>query len=241
MIIWNFGMPEETAQALADNDLEKQIKAIAQTLCNVHFILPDKIDFDRKSHEELVPLKINAENYKKYFKWTQWASECRANYLKLVDMGLACCEEYTFRLSDGYQKDGEWFCNGKVRYHKLDNVMRWCKKNVPDLPHCLKHPHGSDCFLQECTEYIGFLEPTPFPLLMPLEYRIFSIEHALEINCEFTAESYRKYYRSKLMQKLEKCNSIFESENEISGGCKENNNLVEIKWTRRNKPSWVKL
>lgn len=151
MIIYPFD-PKE----LDDKALDKQIKAIAHVLCNVHF----KIAFNKKSPDGLdtldflsslvkdIPLKQKIESQKndlRYdFPYSNWASECRGNYLKLVDMGWKASDEYSKRFSceNCYFKHAPCFVMYDIRsgrghqtidfkIHKMLKVIEWTRRNRP--------------------------------------------------------------------------------------------------------------
>lgn len=198
---------------LDDVSLNQQIKAIAQTLCTVIFneliIKRDAGKLSDKDWEErkLIPLP------RKVTVFSNWASECRANYLKLVDMGLACCEEYEYRFNEIEIKGLDYYIvfsadgpSKKVRYktHKLQSVIEWARDNVPALDH-------DDCQCKERSEIT-----TTFPLVMREKYIIY--KGKTQFPGTYTDEpliikSYRNYYKSKLP--------------------------ADAKYTRRNKPEWI--
>lgn len=88
---------------LDNTTLGKQIEAIAQTLCNVHWIIGRKEDgfytknFLKNFLADPHTFLAQSENAKNC-KFTQWASECRANYLELVGMAVELISEYYYRL-----------------------------------------------------------------------------------------------------------------------------------------------
>jgi hypothetical protein len=66
---------------------------------------------------------------------TVWARTSRQNFIWLTDLALALCEEYTYRYG---------------KYHKSEEVIRYAKANIPDIPN------------------IGL---TPFAQAMPEQYK----------------------------------------------------------------------
>lgn len=231
--------PAQCAQALDDKSLGNMIKDIAQVLCNVSWFFQQKLTMCDSCRYYLISPTKNPctciKNDDRYYKipllpknftdsWTKWARGCKANYLYLVELGLECSKEYALRkglLSENY--------------HKMDNVLEWVRDNVPDLPDTLLLTHPPQPSPR-----------TPFPLVMPKKYNIPYIEHyshwldgsfSKGYMASATIESYRNYYQEKLKQKFKKCNSIFESNNEICGG--SDLTYFEVKWTRQTKPEWL--
>lgn len=219
MTIFILGTPEETAKALDDKALGKMVSACAQVLCNAQCeltLFDGGYSMDWKNKPPLGGKDINSE-------WSKWARECRANYLELVEYASACCVEYIYRTL-------EW-PNVIAKEHKHQAVITWCADNVPDLP--LFQPGLSAELTVSWTLNELSKLPMPFPLVMPDKYKFIQNSEPELI------ESYRAYYKAKLRKRLEKCSSTFGTPNEISGGCKEKNNQVEIKWTRRQKSEWL--
>jgi hypothetical protein len=230
--IFILGTPEETAQALDDKTLGEMIAACAQTLCNAQCeitLFDGGYSLDWKNKPPLGGKDINNE-------LSQWARECRANYLELVKYAIACCVEYYYRL-DSFDSHYSNLPKEVAFHNKYKDVIAWCADNVPSLP------DGEKEFLSLMGGAMWREKVTPMPLVMPDKYQ--KLAHYNPDNWNTSEHidnviyAYRNYYRAKVWKKLEKCNSIFESPNEISGGCKENNNEVEIKWTRRTKPQWL--
>jgi hypothetical protein len=99
---------EKCAQALDDNRLDAQIKAIAQTLRTV---ILDSIDPDEDRDPITKELKWNIaiknlgdgewipKTGTSHHLFAKWARECVANYKYLVKLAQACCEELNFRFS----------------------------------------------------------------------------------------------------------------------------------------------
>lgn len=127
----------ECAKALDDKSLDKQIDSIAQTLCHVHYIIGFHALRGNNHSVLLLPEFYNDE-------YTNWARECVANYKKLVDIGLACCDEYNLRYNPGAtylfgtieeQKEKVVVMQGlTIKKHKHHAVIEWARDNVPDLP-----------------------------------------------------------------------------------------------------------
>jgi hypothetical protein len=211
---------------LDDKTLSRQIRNIAQVLCNVHHAdiacLTDIKKIEEASAKIPLPQKRFAED-----KICWWARECRANYLKLVDMGYKCMDEYVYRFND-YPDFG---C-GK-------NFLLWAVENVPDLPY---GKIDKDCLQCDNDEKGSYGQPcdthawgtaTPFPLVMPDKYIIFDCDF-YEPTAEICIiESYRNYYRAKIKNKLADFVSD-EQDKEIALFRKLQ--MAGVKFTRREKP-----
>lgn len=199
--------PEE----LDDKTLDKQIEAVAQTLCNVHHIhIGKSVPFGTYGIEFLhakVPddglYFLDFEGEEEIIKW---CLKCRANYLKLVEMGLACCEEYTFRRNDkGRAIFAGDFPDGEIvsKQHRLQPVIEFARDNVPDLP----------VSVVTLTEFCKTRGATSFPLVMPKEYILSGCDIYKPTAEVYIITSYRNYYRAKLPK--------------------------DVVFTRRQKPEWL--
>jgi uncharacterized protein involved in tolerance to divalent cations len=191
---------------LDDKTLDKQIKAITQVLFNVH-------------HLATVPEDAATWGLP-WAKYQKWALECLANYKRLVNTGLACCNEYVWRFSDFEWEDrikkdqeGNYLYEysqivgtNELKEHELQPVIKWMRDNVPDLP---LHP------MIKKDIYASAETTTPFPLVMPKKYYVYETDYAGKIVNTDVIESYRNYYRAQL-NKLK-------------------NTPI---WTRREKPEW---
>lgn len=136
--------PAECAKMLDDISLSKQIRAVARTLCDVHhyYMIDNCQTFDDVSNRDRNSIPIPKTFYGTVLTgWLDWGYTCRANYLQLVEMGLACCEEWQYRFSNSkitttYKlKTGEK--SEKVEYdfrHKYQSVIEWANDNIPNLP-----------------------------------------------------------------------------------------------------------
>jgi hypothetical protein len=159
------------AQELDDKTLDKQIKAIAQVLCNVHH-MKDTKDIPLQLHKTVKTNDV-----------LNWLLECLANYLKLIDMGLACCEEWEYRFNDIKIKGGTHYVldndpdKKKIKYnrHKLQPVVEWARDNMPDLP---KYQHTKIAENNNVSWLYNEEQATPFPLVMPEKYRKLPMESA---------------------------------------------------------------
>ena len=174
-------------QELDDATLSKQIKAIAETVCNVHDIKAD-LDSEKIGYEiyrsivDVIPLpkigsweKPNVES---------WAFECRANYLNLVNMGVEACKEWQERFSCAFELS-RGMSTRQLACHKMDDVIRWARGNVPNAG--IKYEEIGH----------GYREiSTPFPLVM--HYKYFQYGDELGSTKFNVINSYRNYYRAKI-------------------------------------------
>jgi hypothetical protein len=220
---------------LDDKTLDKNIRAIAKTLCNVHYeLLFNKRDGDLKLLREEdrqkwinIPLGWSTS---KTVEYTKWASECRANYLKLVEMALALRDEHCYRhiRYAGIYGDEKYF-----------EAIIWASTNTPDLPRYFG-------LSTDPTEDPGVPrsfdgKTTPFPLAIPNNYYSEPLKMASDLLNEEglqwqTIVSYRNYYRAKIKAQIHKL------DNSIGCGCPEcDKNFWDKypKWTRRDKPSYL--
>lgn len=222
----------KNAQMLDDATLSRQIKAIAQCLCNVHHIISalPLSEFAKGNQNDHIPLSP----YKFGNKYDKWAYECRANYLKMVEMGMACCREYEWRFTEYEWEDriidkendfyeySEIVGTNKLKEHKLQHVIEWSGKNVPDLDKYL---------LLTCPPQPP--KETPFPVVMPEEYKRIKPMHPPLIAIE---SSYQNYYRVNLTKAID--NKVFRLTKE--GKYTElNAKQFFPAWTRREKPKFL--
>lgn len=220
--------PTKNAQCLDDIALDKQIRAIAQTLCNAHY----KFHFNsKKPRMEIVPpLKPIIEQ-----EYSGWAITCRSNYLQLVDMGLKYCEEFHYR-SLPYP-DKSW----EKKWPELAIVICWARDNVPQLPDNYKKDTVTveiNGVKQRVLSPTLKQEQTPFPLVMPEEYIVYKPRMYPSKNAHTEVHiigSYRNYYRAKL-QKIEEngcpCQRCL---------CIDDSKCKIPTFTRRKKPEWLNL
>jgi uncharacterized protein involved in tolerance to divalent cations len=198
---------------LDDDTLEEQIKAIAQTLCNVHYL---RMRMNNETYLFIEAYKIPMLPKRHHDLFSLWAKECLANYNELVNTGLACCNEYVWRFSDFEWEDrikkdqegnylyeySEIVGTNELKEHELQPVIKWAMNNVPDLPviTCVnfydkrngKKPlYGRRWF--ERVEQI-----TPFPVVMPKKYFSGMFDYKDEEIKHDVIQSYRNYYRAKL-------------------------------------------
>lgn len=210
-------------QELDDATLSRQIKNIAQYLINAHVLILDG-QFEL-TKDNFICNKINSlQMGYKPSKYNDWVIECRANYLKLVEMGINCCVEYNMRFND-YKEWMKWKCEDEdtphcTNHHKLEHVIFWARDNVPDLPQKLTSfvKHEWDGKLPSPKP---IYQDTLFPLVMPKKYLTYGPEKliggprvtAMNIEIVNVMQSYRNHYRAKLKK--------------------------DAKFTRREKPEWI--
>jgi hypothetical protein len=99
--------PEVAAKMHNDKHCVKMILESAQLLCGVHHM-------SNQSSALEVPYKLSHKNH----PCSIWARQCIENYIWLCDLGLALCEEYTYRYG---------------KRHKSQDIIEWCLINKPDL------------------------------------------------------------------------------------------------------------
>lgn len=166
--------PIKCAQYLDDNSLDKMIKKIARALCNVHHILNERKELEI-DHEKLLSIPLSYTKYKSFesnAQWIEWSRKCKANYLKLVELGSFCCAEINYRFTSFSIHSQQTF----FWIHKMEKIIEWADNNVPDL----KYDSG----------YFG-RNKIVFPIGMPKKY-IADID---------IIQSYRNFYQSKLKQR----------------------------------------
>jgi len=99
--------PQVAAKMHNDKHVVKMILESAQLLCGVHH-MTDPLT------TEQVPYKLSHKNH----PCSIWARQCVENYIWLCDLGLALCEEYTYRYG---------------KRHKSQDIIEWCLINEPNL------------------------------------------------------------------------------------------------------------
>lgn len=236
----------ECSKMLADTDLAKQIKAIAQALCDLHHAITLKQPVDKKYH---IPMLYKFSNE----KIMEWLVTCRANYLKLADMGIACCEEYCYRLNKnpGYSH----------KEHKLLDVIIWARNNVPSLPRVLaEQKYGLPRAEFSVTPTVhnveyDYIESTTFPLCVSDKYKTEMLVNYHDAFTDETLEqetikSYRNYYRAqleKLADRHIKCKfDTHDRDVKAYGRCAEcltrSGSVpkpIVPTWTRRERPEFL--
>jgi hypothetical protein len=210
---------------LDDVSLDKQIKAIAQVLVRVVYFIT------KNANTPLNPFKKMGKQEEIYF---HWARSSRANYLKLVGMGVECSKERNYR-------KGAIVKDPKSPIYKLMNVILWARDNIPELlditevDQCVALYTGDGTVIPERSD-----EATAFPLCVPDNYNLVKknkkdlYSHYIEILID---ESYRNYYRAKIHKKISDLDSS-ETEAEITLARKLQ--IKGIKWTRREIPGFLK-
>jgi hypothetical protein len=99
---------KKCAQYHVDKHVVKMILETAQLLCGVHHV---------SESGYTVPYKLSHKNH----PCSIWSRESLSNYLYLCELGLALCEEYTYRYG---------------KRHKSQDVIEWClihRPNIPDI------------------------------------------------------------------------------------------------------------
>ena len=97
---------KKCAQYHCDKHVVKMILETAQLLCGVHHMT--------NPVNEHVPYKLSHKNH----PCAIWARESYTNYLYLCELGLALCDEYTYRYG---------------KRHKSMEVILWCIGNRPNI------------------------------------------------------------------------------------------------------------
>jgi hypothetical protein len=110
-----------SAQYHVNRHIVKMPLETAQILCTTNHLCGNG----------LAPYKPAYENH----PCTIWTRKSLFNYKWLIDFGIELCKEYTFRY-------------GKI--HSCQEVIRWCKRNLPN---------------------INDIGPTPFAQAMPEQYK----------------------------------------------------------------------
>lgn len=229
----------KSAQALDDKSLDKQIKDIAQVLCNVHWTFK----WESKRFNVIAFFTEKGKN-KTLDQWIGWALECKANYLYLVELGLACVFEWEHRHDEKFDNIG-W---RKQPINKHLKVLRWARDNVPDLP--VKNEKISIPLQLTGTGGFGYFprkvsyETTQFPLVIPKKYIVAKFDpkdfdkngHDQSLTIQF----YRNYYQDKLKQYFTKLQK--QHQNHFNGFDGFNCNCeYPLKWTNREKPKWLEV
>ena len=88
-----------------DKHVVKMILETAQLLCGVHHVV--ELQYE-------IPYKLSHKNH----PCAIWSRESLSNYLYLCELGLALCEEYTYRYG---------------KRHKSQDVIEWCLDNKPNI------------------------------------------------------------------------------------------------------------
>jgi hypothetical protein len=97
---------KKCAQYHCDKHVVKMILETAQLLCGAHHLTNQVND--------QVPYKLSHKNH----PCSIWVRESLSNYLYLCELGLALCEEYTYRYG---------------KRHKSQDVIEWCVTNKVNI------------------------------------------------------------------------------------------------------------
>lgn len=220
--------PKKTAEYLDDRSLGRMIKAIAQVLCNAHHEQSDYID-DPDYFDTNIPLEWDGFILKKTknSEWSQWARQCRANYLYLVELALSLCRENVERFTNWVTiHDLDCETKDPREFYKKQLTIEWARDNVPDLPRVPwqvcestrkgfgKTIVGKDVEIRtsHIPDAMSSETITPLPLFMPKKYvkyefddKYYPMFMLVEWNC---IESYRNYYQAKLKKNLHRISNI---------------------------------
>jgi hypothetical protein len=101
---------KKCAKYHVDKHVVKMILETAQLLCGVHHVTVHDTVHDTVH----VPYKLSHKNH----PCSIWARDSMSNYLYLCEIGLALCEEYTYRYG---------------KRHKSQDVIEWCIINKPNI------------------------------------------------------------------------------------------------------------
>ena len=108
---------KKSAQYHVDKHVVKMILETAQLLCGVHHMTAHDtahVPLMYRTSTVEVPYKLSHKNH----PCSIWARESMSNYLYLFEIGLALCEEYTYRYG---------------KRHKSQDVIEWCIINKPNI------------------------------------------------------------------------------------------------------------
>lgn len=231
----------QIAQALDDRSLSRMISEIAQVLCAAHWILHNESSSPSDLNLPPLPSGTTESTLDLRRPWSQWARSCLANYNYLVELGMRCCEEWSYRFSNvnlkiTYNLKSATKNVDKKYYHqhKHQHVIEWAKSNVPDLP-------KNECTLdscQKCTDDNKFYYGTPVPLAMPDRFNFVKECMRAKDTPEATINSYRAYYQHNLQKGLRRVKK--HSVPDYMGGTTTPDPIIP-KWTCRTQPDWLKL
>lgn len=231
--------PSKCAEMLDDKSLDLMIKDIAQVLCNTHR------EGNRRVYDPFlltIPLAYRYKN-KCINSWTQWARECKANYLYLVELAATCLNEASFRSYDAKYLESlkKWF-----------TIIIWCNDNVPDLPYkyssCHSCDYGDDAPCVCDSVIYNNINYTNPPLVMPEKYitdlpwscdgcGYDDLPHDCDVAEEVRIiESYRNYYQAKFKTRIDRLMTQTDS---VSDDLWQE--MINVFWTNRKKPDWLQL
>jgi hypothetical protein len=212
--------PKKIPEMLDDKSLERMIKDIAQVLCNVHW----KQGFKGCASIPLMPKIDKIDSC----KWTQWARECKANYLYLSNLGEEIMTEIYYRRNNSFNKP-------QMRWLK---VIRWASDNVPDLyirleSGVLVTPELNDMCYKERVGYMS-----GFPLVIPKRHIADQHDLIKYTSLNGYIISYRNYYQAKIEKRMKSGLNQCES-NSAQWTSYDESKLPA--WTNREKPVWLNI
>lgn len=201
----------KSAQMLDDDTVMKQIKEIAQVLCDVHHQIyyVNTADICCPS----IPLKTTGKchEYKgdlifRNNEWVDWIFKDKAHYIYLLGYSLACIAEYNRRMDITSSTTP-----------KIYGAIEWLRDNYPDLP--------VDDNMRT------FVTPLIVPKKYHWEGEFFKEENVIK--------SYCAYYKAKV-KKLESPKSIFiKTPNDYDSSGFHKTIFPKLRWTKRARPEWL--
>ena len=105
---------KKCAEYHCDKHVVKMVLETAQLLCSAHH-MTDQVPTKYRTSTDQVPYKLAHKNH----PCSIWTRNSMSNYLYLCELGLALCNEYTFRYN---------------KRHKSQDVIEWCLSNRPNIP-----------------------------------------------------------------------------------------------------------
>lgn len=207
----------QTAKWLDDKSLDRQIKDIAQVLCNVHYQSNDVRSTEGLLNLRRIPMQLRQCNRLYIFEWSQWARQCRANYLWLVDLLNECLKEYIYN---------------RIIPHNMYQVLCWARDNVPDLP-----VKPMDIKSENVIRDIYGNYTMPLPIIMPKKYKVYGQGDEYDVGGSILVYTYRNYYQATLIKKYKKIKEDAMRIVEDYVAVKQFNYL----WTLRHQPEWINL
>lgn len=104
---------KKCAEYHCDKHVVKMVLETAQLLCSAHHVIDQVTNKYRPSNDQ-VPYKLAHKNH----PCSIWVRESLDNYLYLCELGLALCNEYTYRYG---------------KRHKSQDVIEWCVTNKVNI------------------------------------------------------------------------------------------------------------
>jgi hypothetical protein len=225
--------PAISAQLLDNTSLKRQIKDIAQVLCEVHHMLINDLrtpggmtDTVAMDNHALVPLKSKL-NITGLAEWITWASQCIANYKWLQQYLNDSLAEWYYRFN--LRKDLNEDSTKWQFYKKHLYIWSWSRIKMPILP---QHP-----YVKELDSYASADTVLPFPLVMPKRY-IVALPNKLAGGKPIIQPPvicYRNYYAAVIKRRIANCRGC---QAELRMGIP---NYYCTNWTNRKKPEWLTL